>query len=297
METSNPLNFEAELSFSLLLGTVERTEEVNRLLGSLSLQTYKNFELIVVDQNGDDRITSILQPYQNLLSIIHLRRPQYRGLSKARNLGMPHVNGSIVTYPDDDCWYPPWLLEKVAESLVSRPEIDGLSGRMGSEGEPAPENLIPPGLKDHILRTPLDAIRIPGMWGLFLRTPVAMKIGEFDESLGVGASTPWGAGEDTDYYLRILKAGFNLYANPDLVVFHTDVEKYYEKGEDLGRTYRYGSGLARVWRRHRLPVWFFVCEVLRSSAGVLLSLITGKIHKTYWHWGALRGKVKGWFSG
>ena len=290
------MGIEAGLRFSLILATLERTKEVKRFLDSLDAQTHREFELIVVDQNTDARITSILEPYQESFPILHLRRPLERGLSRARNVGLPHVQGAVVTCPDDDCWYPPRLLEQVAGFLNERPGVDAVSGRMGSEPELSDKDPLKSGSQAYMLQSPVKIIRIPGMWGLFLRAPVVEKVGEFDETLGIGAGTPWGAGEDTDYYLRILKAGFDLYANPDLVVFHPAVQKYYTKREDLRRSYRYGAGITRVWKRHRLPLWYFAYEVLRSSGGVLLSLMQAKGSKAYWHWGALRGKLRGWFS-
>ena len=46
---------------SLVVATRWRTLELKRLLGSLLAQTYKTFEVIVADQNEDDRLASLLQ--------------------------------------------------------------------------------------------------------------------------------------------------------------------------------------------------------------------------------------------
>jgi len=73
--------------------------------------------------------------------------------------------------------------------------------------------------------------------------------------------------------------------SPGLVVFHPTVDSYYADGRDLARTYRYGAGRARVWRRHGLPLWYFAYEVARSFAGVVLSLLQARGAKAYWHWG------------
>ena len=39
-----------------------------------------------------------------------------RGLSRARNAGLRMIAGDIVSFPDDDCWYPPDLLQRVADA-------------------------------------------------------------------------------------------------------------------------------------------------------------------------------------
>ena len=285
------------MRFSLILATVDRTEEVKRFLASLDAQTHRDFELIVVDQNADAGLASILEPYEDSFPILHLHRPLERGASKARNLGLQNVKGAVVSCPDDDCWYPPQLLEQAACFLNEHPEADGISGRLMSGPEQLAKNVSISASMGTLIRSPVKVMDIPGMVGLFLRTRVVDMVGKFDETLGPGAGTPWGSGEDTDYHLRIFKAGFSLCSSPELVVFHPTVDSYYAEGRDLDRSYRYGAGRARVWRRHGLPPWYFPYQVARSLAGALLSLARGQRPKAYWHWGAFRGKLRGWFSG
>ena len=117
------------MRFSLIVPTISRTGELERFLASLELQRHKHFELIVVDQNPDDRLVSILSPYANRLSILHLRSEK-KGASRARNIGLRHASGDVVAFPDDDCLYPPDVLSRVDHTFASRPEIDGLTGRL-----------------------------------------------------------------------------------------------------------------------------------------------------------------------
>ena len=285
------------MRFSLVLATVGRVEEVKRFLASLDAQTYQDFDLIIVDQNPDNRLEPLVEPYLNRLSILHLRTPCNPGASRARNAGLQHVKGDVVSCPDDDCWYPPGLLEQVTRCLQENPDIDGVSGRLASNPEALEQNLDPDVGPGALITGPFGVLKVPGMVGLFLRTPVVKKVGSFDETLGPGAGTPWGAGEDTDYHLRILKAGFSLCYNTKLVVYHPAVDSYYAEGRDLVRSYRYGAGGARVGRRHGFPLWYFAYEASRSLAGVLLGLARWQPRKAYWHWGAFRGKINGWFSG
>src|SRR5215216_6425040 len=116
------------LRCSLVMGTVDETYKVGRLLASLDAQTHRNFELIVVDQNSDKRVAPILAPYKKKFPMLHIRS-ECKGLSKARNLGLQYVSGDIIAFPDDDCRYPPELLETVVQFFISHPEIDCLSGR------------------------------------------------------------------------------------------------------------------------------------------------------------------------
>lgn len=56
------------MKFGLVLCTVGRDKEVENFLESLKNQTYVNYELIIVDQNKDDRLEKIIEKYSALLS-------------------------------------------------------------------------------------------------------------------------------------------------------------------------------------------------------------------------------------
>src|SRR5215203_3851017 len=119
--------------FSLVVPTVGRTHELERFLASLRTQTHQNFELIVVDQNSDSRLAAVLAAYEDTFPIFYIREKE-RGASRARNSGLRHpLTGAVVAFPDDDCQYPPDLLDKVARFFASHPQIDGLSGTLIDE--------------------------------------------------------------------------------------------------------------------------------------------------------------------
>lgn len=99
---------------SLILATVGRTDELGRLFESLAAQTFGNFEVIVVDQNDDDRLLPHLDRARYLgVAVRHLRHHP-ANLAAARNVGIEAARGKWIGFPDDDCWYSPHLLERVA---------------------------------------------------------------------------------------------------------------------------------------------------------------------------------------
>ena len=57
------------MKFSLIIATLGREKELYDLFESLNKQTYKNFEVIVIDQNKDDRVFKCVQKYMNFLDI------------------------------------------------------------------------------------------------------------------------------------------------------------------------------------------------------------------------------------
>ena len=70
---------------SVLLCTLNRPEVIGSCLDSLIAQTYRNFEIIVVDQSRDDRTENRCRAYSD--ARIRYYRVDFTGLSKARNSG------------------------------------------------------------------------------------------------------------------------------------------------------------------------------------------------------------------
>ena len=102
-----------EIAVSLVVATVGRTQELSRMLASIDRQSLKGIELIIVDQNTDDRVEKLLEAWKETLTFRHVRSP--KGLSRARNAGIKLASGPIICFPDDDCWYPDNLLEHVSK--------------------------------------------------------------------------------------------------------------------------------------------------------------------------------------
>ncbi|MBD1872382.1 glycosyltransferase [Nodosilinea sp. FACHB-131] len=286
------------MKFSLILATLGRTFQVKTFLESLDQQSYRDFELIVVDQNSDDRLLSLLTPYKNHFSILHLRSK--KGLSLARNVALKQISGDLVAFPDDDCAYTPDLLEEVAHFFKEQPELSGLVGRaVNQQGNDSS------GRWDHVAGTvnAFNVWRRGTSFTIFLRRAVVDAIGPFDETLGVGASTPWGSGEDIDYLLRAVSAG--LYYDPSFLVIHPTKVEALESVQSLeaiqpktphAKTYFYAMGRGRVLRKHNAPFWFLLYNWFRPCTGIILSLLQGKIDRVKSHWATLKGRVQGWLG-
>ncbi|MDR7550785.1 MAG: glycosyltransferase family A protein [Armatimonadota bacterium] len=278
------------MRFSLILCTIGRSAEVGRFVESLVVQSHQDWELVVVDQNADDRVRAVLANYDGRFAIAHLRAPA--GLSRARNAGFASAAGDIIAFPDDDCWYSPSVLEQVARYLSRRPECDGVTGRTASAlGQPT---------SGRWSRRAGRITRYNCWWrgvscSLFLRRHVVEGVGPFDESLGVGAGTPWGSAEEIDYVLRALKAGFRLHYDPTIVVNHENPVGHYDAGA-VRRAYHYGMGIGRVLRLHRFPIWFALYQCSRPLGGSVFSHLMGRSDRAGYYWAGFRGRVRGvWY--
>lgn len=200
------------MKISLVLATIDRSCEVERFLYHLKKQNYKNFELIVVDQNSDKKLEPILEPFKACFSIIHIKSCE-RGASRARNLGMQYINGDIIGFPDDDCWYAENLLEEVYRFFSQDTQWDGICGRAINEKEKTVVVRFSR-REGHISR--LNVWSRGVTFTMFFRSEVLDNVCCFDEELGVGAGTPWGSGEETDYLIRVVDASFKIFYNPGL---------------------------------------------------------------------------------
>ena len=176
------------MKVSLILATKGRVEEFAKCVHSLSRQTGAEVELIVVDQNRDDRLQPILAALP--FPVLHLRSEP--GLSRARNAGLTAATGDIVAFPDDDCWYPDDLLSRVADFFAKNPAADGLTGR-SEDGEGKAS-----GGSFSMQPSPVtvrDVWKMGISYTIFLRAAVCAAVGPFDEELGVGAGTRFGSGK------------------------------------------------------------------------------------------------------
>lgn len=199
--------------FSLIVATIHRTAEFEQLLRSLSKQG-EDLEVLVVDQNPDNRLDSIIARFERKLTIRHLWSSI--GVARARNVGLDAACGDIVAFPDDDSWYPAGLLSEVKRRFLACPDCAGITGRGADErGNDA-------GLR--WLTRPVSINRF-NIWRaaieftMFLRREAIADL-RFNAELGPGSNTPWGAGEGTDFLLRLLGRGNKIRYEPSIVVHH-----------------------------------------------------------------------------
>jgi glycosyltransferase involved in cell wall biosynthesis len=257
--------------FSLILCTYgSGGVHIARFLDSLREQGGDTFELIVVDQNPDDRVRDVLKPYATLFDIHHIRAEP--GLSGARNTGIRSARGQIFAFPDDDCWYPAGHLARVRE-LLDGDGSDGLTcrctdeqGNLAAGGEDRRAGSL---TKWNVWNRGVSAT-------LFLKRRVITQVGFFDEDLGLGARSSFQSGEETDYLLRSIERGMNLNYEPSLSVYHPLPPPSRQAGA-VRKSWQYGLGMGRVLAKHhysRVQVcWFLVIPVL----GAVRALCAGDV--------------------
>lgn len=103
---------------SAILPVFNRAGSVVRAIESVLCQTYRNVELILVDDGSTDGTSALLERYRGRATIF--RQPN-EGAYAARNLALRHAGGSLVAFIDsDDAWLPDKLERQVP---LMRPEV------------------------------------------------------------------------------------------------------------------------------------------------------------------------------
>ncbi len=105
---------------SVIIPTYNRAHLVKDAIDSVLSQTYRDFEIIVVDDGSTDNTKEVLAPYRDKVKYIY---QENQGLSAARNTGIRGARGEYIGFLDsDDLWLPP-KLEKQVQILKEYKDI------------------------------------------------------------------------------------------------------------------------------------------------------------------------------
>jgi GT2 family glycosyltransferase len=267
-------------SFDLVVATVGRGDELARFLDSVEMQEYSQLRVILVDQNTDDRVAAVTAGREFRIEILH----SAPGLSRARNVGLAHVDADVVAFPDDDCVYAPGLLARVASRFASDAMLDGLSGRAAD----------PDGRSAASWKSDGATLTSDNLWNrtisftIFLRREVVERVGAFDEQLGLGSGEPWSSGEEIDYLIRAVRGGTRIEYDPSLVVVH-DV-----RADDAEVGARDGASVGYLLRKHGYGPRVVTRMLVRPVGGILASLVGRDRERARYHLAALSGRIRGY---
>lgn len=202
------------MEFSLILATLDRSQEIRECLRSLEAQTFQDFEVIVIDQSLENDTKNVVGEFSNIN--IQYYRVDFKGLSKARNFGLRHVNGKYCCLLDDDAIYAKnYLLE--ATRMLDGNEKRVLSGIILSM-----EDHITPFVKyknGYICKmSESDIMNCCPSAALAFPYNAFKECGGFNEKLGVG--NEFASGEETDFLLRLFDKNYEIYFCKTMVVYH-----------------------------------------------------------------------------
>jgi GT2 family glycosyltransferase len=128
---------------------------------------------------------------------------------------------------------------------------------------------------------------------IFLRRETFDRIGNFDESLGLGCNTAFQSGEETDVLLRAISSGYKLYFDPALKVLHPHPLSPNDAGS-AGRAWSYGLGMGRVLRMHGYSFGLLASHIAWPIMGAFLAMATGKVALAHLRLARAAGRISGW---
>jgi glycosyltransferase involved in cell wall biosynthesis len=105
--------------FSIIIPVYNRPLEIKELLESLVSQTYKNFEIIIVEDGSLFTCEDMLGEFKSVLDLSYFF-VENMGQGLARNYGMNLAKGDYFVLFDSDCIIPPKYLEVLFRALISR---------------------------------------------------------------------------------------------------------------------------------------------------------------------------------
>jgi glycosyltransferase involved in cell wall biosynthesis len=273
------------VKFSLVVPTIGRPADLQRFIDHLHLQAGKGVdlrevELLVVDQSGQLETGELLAEQQAPFRIQHLPMAG-RGASRARNYGWSFARGEIITFPDDDCHYPPGFLSGVWQQFA-----DGQFAAISTSVEhmSRPDTPGGPITRANVLDCCLEA-------GLFARRERLDDL-RYDESMGVGCDSPWNSDEGPDLLLRMLGRGLRIQYCPELQIHHPNpLQTADEKLQE--RNFKYSRGRGYLLRKHRFSRSQIAKTMIRSLGGCVLMALSAKPFWARYYWRSFLGKWQG----
>lgn len=115
------------MNVSIFIPTGNRASSLKEVLRSLTKQTYRKFEVIIVDYRSTDNTHWVINKYRKLLKIKVIQQ-KTKGLTKAANLALRQAAGRIFIRTDDDVVMDKGWLKAIVDTFESSRKVGGVTG-------------------------------------------------------------------------------------------------------------------------------------------------------------------------
>lgn len=251
------------MRYSIIIPVYNRPEEIDELLHSLTEQSYKSFEVIIVEDGSNNKCDHIVDQYKDQLDIRYYFK-ENSGQGFSRNFGFERALGDYYVVFDSDCIIPSNYFKAVNKE-ISTSKIDCWGGP-----DKAKESFT--NTQKAINFSMTSFLTTGGIRGRkksvdsFLPRSFNMGISkEVYETLGGYKITRMG--EDLEFSIRIKKAGFTLLLIEDAFVYHkrrTNLAQFFKQLHFFGRARinisRFHSDELKLV--HCAPLLFFLGLIL-----------------------------------
>jgi len=194
MTNENPL-------VSVIIPVYNGARYLGAALESVFAQTYRNFEVIVVDDGSVDDSGVIAQSFPDVRYIHQTNQ----GVAAARNNGLEAARGEYFAFLDQDDLWAPEKLKLQVEYLLSHPEIGYTLTQQQFFLDPG--ETLPPWFRKELF----DSVHTGWVLGtLVVRRTIFEQIGNF--------ATDYSAANDSDWFFRAKAAGIPMAVVPELLL-------------------------------------------------------------------------------
>ena len=256
-----------EPEFSVIIPVYNRPQEVEEILSSLEKQSFKDFEVIVVEDGSANRCDLVVDSFRDKLKIeYHFK--QNSGPGPSRNFGFAHARGRYFVVFDSDCTLPAEYFQVVKESI----SINNWDAWGGPDRAHADFTL-----KQRAMAYTMSSIFTTGgirggkkHLGWFQPRSFNMGISRkvFDTTRGFKFDR---YAEDIEFSIRMKQAGFKVGLVPEAFVYH---KRRINFREFYKQVYNFGKGRAMIAEIHpeevKITHWFPALFLTGTIALLLL---------------------------
>jgi glycosyltransferase involved in cell wall biosynthesis len=228
---------------SAVITTHDRLQLLKRAIESVQNQTYKNIELIVVDDWSSDGTKEFCES-QNL-KYIYIPPEESKGGNHARNLGIKNAIGEYIAFlDDDDYWFPEKTQKQVDLLLQNKACGFVFCGRrfekIQSNGSTFEFNYLPKSqYSGDLSKVILQAI-VTSTSAIMVSRQLLNKVGLFDEALKF-----W---QEYELTIRLAQVTPFYYVNEPLVVYR---ENLADKNRLSNKFYTWKKSVKYIRKKHR----------------------------------------------
>lgn len=286
---------------TVLICTRDRGDSIATTIRSVLACPYPDLRLVIVDQSDDLRTARAIGAFAGDPRLRYISTSA-RGKSRAENLALAVMRSEFVLLTDDDCEVPPNWVDEMLKPFHAHPRV----GVVFCDVLPAPHDAAAGFVPDSLSQRSFlvesldrwqtcDGLNIGVGAGMAIRHSAAAAIGGF--SLLFGPGSPFRSGDDTDFVLRALAAGYQVYRTNTVGVTHYGFRTYAQartliRNNLFGLGGMYGQLLRRghpvALRRYAAVVWVMA---IGPTLDAILHLRPPRvIGRFYW---LLRGMLKG----
>ena len=207
--------------FSVIIPLYNKAPYVATAIESVLGQTYRDFEVIVIDDGSIDQSLEVAKTFENK-SITIVSQPN-SGVSTARNNGVKLAKYPYICFLDADDWWHPTFLEEMKRLITDFPDA-GIYGSGYYIVKNGQERIAPIGVPQGFERGIIDYCEVYAKTLCMPLTSISVAIPKhiFDEEEGFKSKLK--LGEDFDLWIRIILKHKAILVNKPLAYYNQDVE-------------------------------------------------------------------------